>query len=116
MVESGQGLDEQVSAFVCELVPACSEHVESLLQVKVKVTMEVSSHKLMDLIFTLGVQVLELVEISLDVETVRCENVRLPLDEVLTLHPRDLTDRGEHVGQVGAGSLYTISVVDPSLP
>ena len=96
-------------------------------------TVEVSPHKLMDLVFTLGVKILELVQISPHIETVRCENVRLPLDQVLALHPSDLTetspgwssdphqsdlspDRGEDVGQVGAGSLDAISVINPSLP
>ena len=53
--------------------------------------MEVTSHKLMDLVFALCMQILELVQISLDIEPVRSENVWLPLDQVLTLHPRDLT-------------------------
>ena len=98
-------------------------------------TVEVSSDKLVDLVFTLGVKILELVQISPHIETVGCENVRLPLDQVLTLHPSDLTetsprlvvrsgpvqcevspDGGEDVRQVGAGSLNTISVVNPSLP
>ena len=95
--------------------------------------MEVTPHKLVDLVFTLGVKVLELVQISPHIETVRSENIRLPLDQVLTLHPRDLTetsprldvdppqsevspDGGEDVRQVGAGSLDTISVINPSLP
>ena len=49
-----------------------------------------SPHKLMDLVLTLGVQILELVEVSLHVETVRGQDVRLPLHQVLTLHPSDL--------------------------
>ena len=113
--------------------PSSSEHVESFVQIKVKVTVEVSPDKLVDLVFTLGMEILELVQISPNVQTVRCENVRLPLDQVLALHPRDLTetsprldvdppqsevspDGGEDVRQVGAGSLDTISVINPSLP
>ena len=122
---SGQFLTNKTS-------PPSSKHVESLVQVEVEVTMEVASHKLMDLVFALCMQILELVQISLDIEPVRSENVWLPLDQVLTLHPRDLTrhrqlqphsttsllspDSGEHVGEVGAGPLYAVSVVNPSLP
>ena len=72
--------------------PSSREHVESFVQIKVKVTVEVAPDKLVDLVFTLGVKVLELVQISPHIETVGCENVRLPLDQVLTLHPSDLTE------------------------
>ena len=72
--------------------PSSSEHVESFVQIKVKVTVEVSPDKLVDLVFTLGMEILELVQISPHIETVRCQNVRLPLDQVLTLHPSDLTE------------------------
>ena len=54
--------------------------------------MEVTPYKLVDLVFTLGMQILELVQISPNIQTVRCENVRLPLDQVLALHPCDLTE------------------------
>ena len=72
--------------------PSSSEHVESFVQIKVKVAVEVSPDKLVDLVFTLGMEILELVQISPHIETVRCQNVRLPLDQVLTLHPSDLTE------------------------
>ena len=64
--------------------PSC-EHVESLVQVEVKVSMKMSSNKLMNLVFTLGVQILKLVQISLDIETVGCQNIRSPLHQVFTL-------------------------------
>ena len=34
--------------------------------------MEVPSDKLMDLVFTLGVQILKLVQVSLDIQTIWC--------------------------------------------
>ena len=62
--------------------------------------MKMPSYKLVDLFFTLCMKILELVEISLDIEPIGCENVRLPLDQVFTLLPSNLTDSGEHMGQV----------------
>ena len=71
--------------------PSC-EHVESLVQVEVKVSMKMSSNKLMNLVFTLGVQILKLVQISLNIETVGCQNIRFPLHQVFTLYTSDLTE------------------------
>ena len=48
--------------------------------------MEVSSNKLMDLVLALGVQILKLVQVSLDIQTIGGQDVRFPLDEMLTLN------------------------------
>ena len=109
VIQSGQRFYEHVRTLVSKLVsikiehysqtvrlkfdgipPAGCKHVERFIQIEVKVSVEVSPHKLMDLVLTLGVQILELVEVSLHVETVRGQDVRLPLHQVLTLHPSDL--------------------------
>ena len=62
------------------LLPASCEHVQSLVKIKVKVSMKVSSNKFMDLVFTLGMEILELMEISSDVETIWGQDIWLSLD------------------------------------
>ena len=54
--------------------------------------MKVSSNKLMDLVFTLGMKILELVEISPYVETIWSQDVWLPLDQMFTFDTRNLTE------------------------
>ena len=54
--------------------------------------MKVSSNKLMDLVFTLGMKILELVEISPYVETIWSQDVWLPLDQMFTFNTRNLTE------------------------
>ena len=63
--------------------------------------MKMASYKLVDLFFTLCMEVLELMEISLHIQPIGCQDVRLPLDQVFTLLPSNLTDSGEHMSQVG---------------
>jgi len=58
---TGERLDEHVEALVAVLVPAGGEHVERVVEVKVEVTVEVTSHELVDLLLGHGVHVLELV-------------------------------------------------------
>ena len=116
MIESCQGLDEKVSALVAELVATCREEEQSLLEVEVDVSVEMSVDKVEDLLFVLEVKILELVTHSLHVQTVGSDDVRLPLDKVLRLLGRDVADRGEDVGEVGGGSLQAVSVVDLPLP
>ena len=53
--------------------------------------MEVSPDKLMDFILTLGVQILKLVQVPLDIQTIGGQQIRFPLDEVLTLNSCYLT-------------------------
>jgi hypothetical protein len=54
-------LDEHVDTLVPEFVSTGSEHVHSVFQIKVVVSVEVASDKLVDLLLGNGVQVLELV-------------------------------------------------------
>ena len=73
-----------------DFLPSSCEHVQSLVQVKVKMSMEMSSYKLMKLVFALGVKVLELVKISLDIQTIWSQDVGFPLHQVLTFYSSDL--------------------------
>ena len=54
--------------------------------------MKVSSNKLMDLVFALGMKILELVEISPYVETIWSQDIWLPLDQMFTFNTRNLTE------------------------
>ena len=49
---------------------------------------------------------------SLDIQTVGSDDVWLPLDEVLRLLGRDVTDGREDVSEVGGRPLQAVSVVD----
>ena len=55
---------------------------------------------------------LKLVAHSLDIQTVGSDDVWLPLDEVLRLLGRDVTDGREDVSEVGGRPLQAVSVVD----
>ena len=76
------------------LSPPSSEHVQSLVQVKVEVSMEVSSDKLMDLVLALCVQILKLVQVPLDIQTIGGQEIWFPLDEMFTFNPRYLAKNG----------------------
>ena len=51
---------------------------------------------------------LELVKIPLDVEPIGRDHVRLPLDKMFGLFPRDVGHGREHMGQVAGGALYAV--------
>ena len=55
-------------------------------------SVEVSSHKLVKLVFTLGVEILELVKISLDIQPIWSQDVWLPLHQVFTFYSGDLAE------------------------
>ena len=115
VVQPCQRLDEDVRALVGELVPSRCEQVQGTIKVEVKVAVEVPSNKLVDLLLAGGVQVLELMQISLHVEAVRSDQVRLPAHQVGRLHAGDLRHSGEDVRQVGPCSLDAVPVEDSSL-
>jgi hypothetical protein len=71
-VLTGQTLEEHVDTLVPVLVPSRGEHVDRVLEVKVVVSVKVTSDELVDLGLGKGVQVLELVH-------------RLELDDVETV-------------------------------
>ena len=74
-----------------------------------------TSHELVDLLFTLSMKILKLMQIPLDIEPIRSENIWLPLHQMLTLQPSDLTHSGEDMGKMSRSSLNAVSVIDPTL-
>ena len=92
-------------------------YVKRVFQIKIEVAVEVSAHKLVDLLLRGGVKVLELVHrLELDdVQTVRENAVWFPLEQVLRLVSSDMGDRRENVGAMGCRSLDAVAVVDPAL-
>lgn len=48
VIQSCQGLDEDISALVTELVSSCDEEVQRLVQVEVKVPVEVATNEFVD--------------------------------------------------------------------
>ena len=85
VVESGQGLDEDVGTFVAEFVATGDEEVEGLVEVEVVVAVEVAADEFVDFVFREGVQVLEFVEGGefFHVEAVGGDDVGFAFEEVL---------------------------------
>jgi hypothetical protein len=81
------------------------------------VAVEVPSNELSNALLVDLVQVLELVggRELLYVETVGKDTIGFPLEQVLTLVCRNMTDGGEHVGAVGGTTFDAVSVVDATL-
>lgn len=100
VVESSKGLNKHISAFVAKLVATSSEEQQGLVQVKVYVTMEMTMHKLHYFFFVDLVKVLKLMGDSLDIQTIRSDQVWPPLNEVFCLLRRDVAHGCEDVSQV----------------
>ena len=98
MIEPRQRLYKDISPFVAKLVSSGSEEIQSLFKIKVEMAIEVTANELVDLFFTFGMQVLKLVKVSSDVQSVGSDNVRLAFDQMFGLLPSDFGHSGEHVG------------------
>jgi hypothetical protein len=80
-------------------------------------SVEVASHKIVDLFFGLLMEILKLMhrrELG-DVKAIWQHPVRLALEEMLTLICSDVRYCGEDVARVGSGSFDAISMVNASL-
>ena len=117
MVEASKRFDEHVDTFIPVFVTTGSEEVEGLVRVKVVVSIEVASNKVVDTLLVLLMEILELVSSGelLDVQTVWQNTVWLSLEEMLALVGSDVGDCGEDIAGVGGGAFYAIPVVDTSL-
>lgn len=85
-VLTGQTLEEHVDTLVPVFVPSRGKHVDRVLQVKVVVSVKVTSDELVDLGLGQGVQVLELVH-------------RLELDDVETVGKHSVCTRDAEEGE-----------------
>lgn len=93
-------------------------HVKGIVKIEVVMSVEVATDELVDLCFAGGVEVLEFVH-SLeldDVETVRKNAIRLPLQKMLALVGGDMRNGGENVRTVRRGTFDAVSVVDSAFP
>jgi len=117
VVETSQTLDEHVNTLVAELVPTSGEEIESVVQVEVVVSVEVTANKVIDLLLGLRVQVLELVHGGefLHIQTIGQHTVGLALEQVLALECGDVRDRGEDIATVGSSSFNAVAMVDTTL-
>ena len=91
MVEPSQSFNEDIRPFVPEFVSSGSEEVERLVEVKVKMPVEMSSDKLVDFVLRNGVKVLELVESRklFDIESIWRDHVWNSLEQMLRLQTCD---------------------------
>ena len=71
---------------------------------------EVSTYEFVNFFLILCMEVLKLVEVSHHVKTVRCDDVRFPLNEVFSLHTGDFAHCGKDVSKTGTGPLQAISI------
>lgn len=117
VVQASQRLNEHVYTLIAVFVATGGEEVESLVGIKVVVTIEVTSHEIIDPLLADLMQVLELVSGGelLDIQTVGQNTVRLALEEMLALVGGDVRDGGEDIGGVGGTAFNAVSVVDASL-
>ena len=92
VVQPRQSLDEDVASLVSELVSPRGEEQKSLVKVKVDVTMEVAVDEFHDLLLVHLMKILEFVIHSLHIEAVRSYHVGFPLNQVLGLLTRDVTE------------------------
>lgn len=117
VVEASKGLDEHVDTFIPVLVTTSGEEVESLVGIKVVVSVEVASNKVVDALLVLLVEVLELMggRKLLDVQTVWQDTIRLSLEEMLAFVCSNVGNRGEDIARVSGSAFYAVPVVDASL-
>lgn len=117
VVQASQRLNEHIHTLISVLVTSSSEEVESLVRVKIVVSIEVAADKIVDALLVGLVKVLELVGSAefLHVQTVGQDTVRLTLEQVLTFVCSDVRDGGEDICRVRRTALYAITVVNASL-
>lgn len=117
VIQPSQGLNEHISSLIGKLVASGREQVQGLVQVEVIVAVEVTAHKVVDLLLGEGVQVLELVKGTklLDTQAIGRDYVRLSFQEMFSLVASDLTDCCEDMSTMGRGSFHTVAVVDTSI-
>merc|ERR1740137_374090 len=70
VVEPCKGLNENISTFIAKLIAASSEEEQSLVQIKVNVSMEMPMDKLHNLFFGHLVKILKLMADSLHIQTI----------------------------------------------
>lgn len=77
-----------------------------------------SSYEIINLLFGQGMKVLELMKSweLFNIEAIRCNDIRLALQQMLRLNACDLWDCRESVGKVGWTSLHAVPMVDTSPP
>lgn len=102
VIEPCEGFNKDISSLVTELVPARNEEVQRFVEVEVKVSVEVTSCELVNLILGHGVKVLELVQGRklLNVQAIRCDDVWLPLQQMFRFEARDFGHSREDMRQM----------------
>lgn len=116
VIQSSQGLNEHVHTLIPEFVPAGSEEVECIVRLEIIVPVEMTAHKIVNLLFGLLVKILEFVNRRKlgDVEAVGQNSIGLSLQQVLRLEGSDVGHSGEDITRMSSGTLNAITVVDPT--
>lgn len=115
MVQSRQGFDEHVHALVSIFVSPGGEEIESVLRVKVDVAVKMAADEIVNFLFRLLVEVLEFVNRRKlrNVQSVRYDAIRLPLQKVLAFIGRDVRDGGEDICRMSGCPLDAVSMINP---
>src|SRR5262249_48529783 len=100
------------------LIPACREDIECVIQVEVKISVEVTPHKFMNFLLVRGMKVLELMHGRelLDIQAIGQDTVRFSLQQMLTFVGGDMGDCGENIGGMCCSAFDAIPVIYASLP
>lgn len=111
MIQSRQRLNENIGAFVAELISTSDEKVQSLLEIKVEMPVKVTANEFVNLLFGHRVEILELVQRRelLHVESVRRDDVGLALEQMFSFVAGDLRHGGEDVREIGGGTFETVT-------
>lgn len=93
-------------------------YIERVIQIEVKVAVEVTPNEFVDLRLGGRVQVLEFVHrLELDdVQAVGNDTVRLSFEQMLRLVRRDMGDSGKNVSTVRSRAFDAVSVVNAAFP
>ena len=118
MVQPREGFDEHIHAFIPIFIPTRGKEIKGVLGLEVDVAVKMTSHKIVDFLFRLLVEVLELVHGRefLHIQPVRYDAIGPPLQEVLAFIGGDVRDRGEDVGRVRGSTFDAVSMVNSPFP
>jgi hypothetical protein len=112
-----KGLDEHVQALVTVLIATSSEEIESVLEIKVVMTIKVTADKVVNTLLGDSMQVLELVhgrELD-DVQSVWQDAIGLAFQQMLSLVGSDMGDGCKDIAAVSGSALDAVTVVDATL-
>lgn len=115
LVQQIQSIQIHIHTLIPVLIPTSSEKIQRVIQIKVQMTIKVTSDKIMNLGLVLSVKILKLMQSTTllsDIKTVRRNTISLLLQQMLSLIRSDVGYGSKDIGTIGSSSLHTVAVVD----